>query len=621
MYWNICWLLTCVICLTSCDVVVPPTTSLNSDWWQHSVIYEIYPLSFKDSNGDGFGDFRGIIEKLDYIAKLGVTAIWLTPFMESPLRTDGYDISDYLKIESIFGTMDDFKDLLDKAHGKNLKVIMDFIPNHTSDKHIWFESSREQKSNKYIDYYIWRNAKNHDDIMQNSSIIPEEPNNWRIIYGNGDDNSSWIWDDMRNQFYFTQFDQNLPDLNLRHTSVLKELKSVLEYWLNLGIDGIRIDALRYLFEDIEMDNEPLIDVLKSVSYDNLNHIYTVDQYEVYDLLTEWRKILDDIKKKDNKTRIIMTDSHSNNSVLFEYYNCGIEIPTNFNLMDLVKIPGYTVDEWDLEIRKFITEMPKGGTFNVILQTHDQPRISSDFIDGMNALSLFLPGVAIVYYGGEIGMQNTQYEGVHFAKSPMQWDDTQNAGFSTHSTWIPVHSNYETINVKKESIDPKSYLSFFKSITALRQTETFKRGGLATYNFNNTVYVLIRFLPGNYSNYTLIINMDSELQQICLSDQIPDLDNNLTVYSGSGNSNFNAGNIISANQLIILSPGATVILTENTATTHSPSTSRIQTRLSPTSSWTLTSPSQDSTIPSSAIQLCISFLVLLLCLVISKICNV
>ncbi|VVC39721.1 Glycoside hydrolase superfamily,Glycosyl hydrolase, family 13, catalytic domain [Cinara cedri] len=587
-WWNIFWLVTCIR-FTYCGNIAPPTTSLNTDWWEHSVIYEIFLLSFKDTDGDGSGDFKGVIEKLDYIVDLGVTAIWLTPFMKSPLKSGGYDITDYLNVQTVFGTIDDFKDLLSEAHKKNIKVIMDFVPNHTSDEHPWFTNSIK-KNDKYANFYIWKDAKNQAEVLKNNEIKPEVPNNWKRICSYGNDTSAWIWHPIRKQFYFTQFAPNLPDLNFRNEDVQKEMRNVLNYWLNLGVDGIRVDALKHVYETEDLLDEPVIDPTKLVDYMNLDHIYTVDQEEVYDLIEQWRLLMDDIKKPYNNTRIIMTESFSSNNILFKYYEKGAQIPSNFNLMDAKPVRNVSVI--DSKIRNWITQMPNGAIYNVVLQNHDWKRIPTRFgtelIDGINALSLFLPGVSIIYYGQELGMEDIPSD-VNYSRSPMQWDDTKYTGFTdannTHGPWIEVQTNYKTRNVQNESNDPKSYLNFYKSVMKLRQTETLNRGGLATYIFNDTVYVLNRFLPG-FNNYTLVINMNINCsKQVRLSDQIQDLQDTLTVVVGSENSNFNSGKMISVTEPLILNPGATIILTENT-------------------------PPSNSTMPSSGMQSCTSFIVLL-----------
>ncbi|XP_022175216.1 maltase 2-like [Myzus persicae] len=592
MYWT-CLIITCIQ-LTYCKVIVPPTGVL--DWWQNSIIYEIFPLSFKDSDGDGSGDFKGITQKLDYLVDIGVTAIWITPFFESPLESAGYDITNYLDVQNIFGTIDDFKDLLNDAHSKNLKVIMDFVPNHTSNKHIWFEKSVNNETD-YTNYYIWKDAKNQDEVIKNNSIIPIVPNNWQRIC---DDASAWIWHNTRKQFYFTQFVPNLPDLNFRNEKVHEEMKNILNYWLELGIDGVRIDALKHVYESEEMKDEPIIDSNMAINYNNLNHIYTADQDEVYDLIKEWRLLLDDFKQNEN-TRIIITESYSSNSVLFKYYTSGAQIPTNFNLLGDYH---YTPKDYEREIENWITKMPLGATFNSVLQNHDKIRFPTSYgtelIDGMNALSLFLPGVAIVLYGGEIGMEDIA-DKINYARAPMQWDDTKNAGFtnSTHEPWVAVNPDYVTRNVQSESYNPKSYLNFFKSISKLRQTETFKKGGLAMDIFNDTVFVLNRFLPG-HENYTLIINMDTNYtQHVRLSDQIQYLNYSLAVVVGSENSNFNPGNLILTAEWLHLSPGATIVLTDSNSIDETATGSKHS---------------------SFSTQLYITLKVVLLCLFFTKICS-
>uniref|UniRef100_A0A2S2Q740 alpha-glucosidase n=1 Tax=Sipha flava TaxID=143950 RepID=A0A2S2Q740_9HEMI len=381
----------------------------------------------------------------------------------------------------------------------------------------------------------------------------------------------WIWHETRKQFYLCQFCGNLPDLNFRNEKVHIEMKKILRYWLDKGMDGIRIDALKHIYESEQLQDEPMINPAGPVKHWNFYHYYTVDQDEVYDLIKEWHQLLNEYKQKDNFTRIIMTESYSPNDILFNYYSSGTEIPTNFKLMPYNQLLNSTIT--DIEIRKWITEMPENATYNVVLQNHDNKRICTlygcEFIDTMNALSLFLPGVAIVYYGGEIGMEDIPVE-INYARAPMQWSNTTYAGFTDgdkNKPWIDVHPSYVTRNVEDEYNDPKSNLNFFKSVSKLRHTDTLKKGGLATYIFDQ-VYVLTRYLPRN-ENYTLIMNMGSRSQTVCLADQIPRLYGSLTVVIGSENSNFNPGNIISTDSLT-LNPGASIIVTDKYATANSSS---------------------------------------------------
>ncbi|XP_050541274.1 maltase 2-like isoform X2 [Daktulosphaira vitifoliae] len=546
IYFKLIIVLFYCFCTTSRSVYLLSSID-NIEWWQNSVIYEIFLMSFKDSNSDGIGDLNGVTQKIEYLSNLGIDAIWLTPFYQSPLESSGYDITDYESILPIFGNINDFKNLVKSAHEKDIKVLIDFVPNHTSNKHVWFKKS-VKKIEPYTNYYIWRNAKNHEDVIRNIST-PIVPNNWLRMYPNGDDVSAWIWNDERRQYYYTQFSINLPDLNYRQSSVHKQMNNILKYWLELSIDGIRIDALKHVYEKYTTENESLINPNGPYSYDNLNHTFTTDQIEVYDLIKEWRNLLDTYSSKDGNKRIIMTESYSPYNVLSMYFKNGAQIPTNFNLIK--KDRSNLAFELYQSLQDWFTKMPP-NSFNSVLQNHDVPRISSQYgsqyLDNLNVLQLFLPGPCIMYYGGEIGMDDFDNLSNDIQRTPMQWDNNSYAGFTdgNKKPWIPVNPNYIYKNVMIESNVQKSHLNFFKTVSMLRHLSAFKNGGCVVYNFFNTIIVIHSF----------------QIKQVNLSCQIKNLSEKLSVVVGSKDSGFEVGDQINSSMNFTMKSFSAVILTDS-----------------------------------------------------------
>ncbi|CAH0386141.1 unnamed protein product [Bemisia tabaci] len=263
--------------------------STQLEWWETTLLYQIYPRSFKDSNADGIGDLKGICEKLDYVKSIGVDAIWIQPFYKSPMFDMGYDVEDYKAVDPTFGTIEDFKELQKAVKDRGMKLILDYVPNHTSDKCEWFKLS-ERRIEPYTDYYIWKDPKRINDT--HTTV----PNNWKSIFPG----SMWTWSDIRKQYYLHQFSAQQPDLNYRNPKVKKEMEGVLRFWLDLGADGFRVDAVSHLYEAAHFMDEP-----PSLNWDTFR-IYTFEQPECVDLVKEWRAVLDEYSKKDGKPSLIIT---------------------------------------------------------------------------------------------------------------------------------------------------------------------------------------------------------------------------------------------------------------------------------------------------------------------------
>lgn len=468
---------------------------MNKAWWKEAVVYQIYPRSFNDSNGDGIGDLQGIISRLDYLENLGVDVIWLSPVYASPNEDNGYDISDYYAIMSDFGTMKDFDELLQKAHEHHLKIVMDLVANHTSDEHQWFIDSRKSKDNPYHDYYIWR----------------DQPNNWGSVFGG----SAWQYDENLNQYYLHNFAIKQPDLNWENKAVRDDLYKMMRYWCDKGIDGFRMDVISMISKD---QRYPDALVPEGAVYGDPTP-YTVDGPRIHEFLQEMNR---EVLSRYDLFTVGETPGLSVDRALKYVQEDRHELEMVFTF-DHVSLDGGDYGKWSqkrtdlVELKKAIMKWVKGcengGWNSLYLDNHDQPRAVSRFGDDgeyreMSAKCLALTlhlmrGTPYVYQGEELGMTNYHFtsleecrdieeinaykdlvtdrsiysdqemlenissKGRDNARTPMQWDDSQNAGFTTGTPWINVNPNYKTINAAAQVNDPNSIYNFYKQLIALR----------------------------------------------------------------------------------------------------------------------------------------------------------
>lgn len=468
---------------------------MNKAWWKEAVVYQIYPRSFNDSNGDGIGDLQGIISRLDYLENLGVDVIWLSPVYASPNEDNGYDISDYYAIMSDFGTMKDFDELLQKAHEHHLKIVMDLVANHTSDEHQWFIDSRKSKDNPYHDYYIWR----------------DQPNNWGSVFGG----SAWQYDENLNQYYLHNFAIKQPDLNWENKAVRDDLYKMMRYWCDKGIDGFRMDVISMISKDQAFPDAP---VPEGGLYGD-STAYTVDGPRIHEFLQEMNR---EVLSKYDLFTVGETPGLSVDRALKYVQEDRHELEMVFTF-DHVSLDGGDYGKWSqkrtdlVELKKAIMKWVKGcengGWNSLYLDNHDQPRAVSRFGDDgeyreMSAKCLALTlhlmrGTPYVYQGEELGMTNYHFtsleecrdieeinaykdlvtdrhiysdqemlenissKGRDNARTPMQWDDSQNAGFTTGTPWINVNPNYKTINAAAQVNDPNSIYNSYKQLIALR----------------------------------------------------------------------------------------------------------------------------------------------------------
>ncbi|XP_076288783.1 alpha glucosidase 2 [Lasioglossum baleicum] len=480
---------------------------LNKGWWKNMVFYQIYPKSFKDSDGNGVGDLKGITSKLQHFKDIGVGGIWLSPINKSPQVDNGYDISDFRDIDEIFGTLADFDDLVNQAHSLGLKVVLDLVPNHTSDKHVWFQQSVEGIE-PYKDYYVWHDCT----MMDDGTIIP--PNNWASVF-NG---SGWTWDDTRQQCYYHQFYEQQPDLNYNNTAVQREMKDIITFWLDRGLDGFRIDAVPHIIEGDISKDEPTVNVPGAKPTDHVSFIHTLtkDQPGTYDIIQSWRTHVDNYAQQKNRNEVLlMTEAYTSLDNTIKYYKYGSNVPFNFKyITDASSTSSATkfqqiADTW-------LQAMPQNGTANWVMGNHDRNRVPTRYPgrgDQMIMLEMILPGVAVTYYGEEIGMVDYTETGHGTGdfrdgcRTPMQWNAENKAGFTTNTmTWLPVNPNYVTVNVEAQKKEPTSPLNMYRELIKLRNTDVLRKGDVTTAVLSSDVFVVARNLSSN--TVALLINFNN-----------------------------------------------------------------------------------------------------------------
>nr|KAF6448831.1 solute carrier family 3 member 1 [Rousettus aegyptiacus] len=398
------WLtVTSVLVLIGATIAIIAISPKCLDWWQAGPMYQIYPRSFKDSNKDGNGDLKGIQDKLDYITTLNVKTVWITSFYKSTLKDFRHGIEDFREIDPIFGTMKDFENLVAAIHDKGLKLIIDFIPNHTSDKHAWFQLSRN-RTGKYTDYYIW-----HDCVQENGITTP--PNNWLSVYGN----SSWHFDEIRNQCYFHQFTKEQPDLNFRNPDVQEEIKEIIQFWLAKGVDGFSFEAVKFLLEAEHLRNE--IQVIKTqipdtvTQYSELYHDFTTMQVGMHDIVRNFRYIMDQYSTEPGRYRFMGTEAYGDSiDKIVMYYGLPFIQEADFPFNDyLTRLDTPSGDRVFEVITSWMEHIPAGKWPNWMIGGSDRARLTSrlgkEYVNIMNMLLFTLPGTPITYYGEEIGMGN------------------------------------------------------------------------------------------------------------------------------------------------------------------------------------------------------------------------
>jgi alpha-glucosidase len=518
-------------------------------WWQTGVVYQVYPRSFQDTDGDGVGDLRGIRARLDYLAGLGVDAIWISPIYPSPMADFGYDVADYTGVDALFGTLADFDELLEAAHAKKMRVILDFVPNHTSDLHPWFLDSRSSRSSPKRNWYLWHDALPPGDDWQPAST--RLPNNWTSNFGG----SAWEWDAPTEQFYLHSFLKQQPDLNWRNPEVRAAMYMAMRFWLDRGVDGFRMDVLWLLIKDAHFRNNP-----PDPDYTGLQHdhaatlpVFTADQPETHEIVAEMRLILDAYPDTliaaagAGSHRVLIGEIYLPLDELVKYYGqpmepgvaqpgtpqlTGANLPFNFHL---IQTP------WNASaVAGIITDyerlLPAGGWPNYVLGNHDQSRLATR-IGAAQArvaamLLLTLRGTPTMYYGDELGMPDAHISpdqvrdpaeknepskgrGRDPERSPMPWVNAPNAGFTLPGAtpWLPLIDDWQNKNAATESRDPKSVFTLYRKLLHLRrQHDTLHAGSIADVRAEGNILRFRRVaLEGGVSvDFQVLLNFGNEV---------------------------------------------------------------------------------------------------------------
>jgi oligo-1,6-glucosidase len=523
---------------------------MTKKWWKESVIYQIYPRSFMDSNGDGIGDLNGIIQKLDYLKDLGIDVIWLCPIYDSPNADNGYDIRDYRKIMAEFGTMEDFYRLLACAHAKGIRIVMDLVVNHTSDEHEFFQKSKQTPENEYRDYYIWREGKNG-----------KEPNNWGSTFGG----SAWKYEKSVGKYYLHLFAEKQPDLNWENEKVRNQIYDMMKWWLDKGIDGFRMDVINCISKDQSFPDGPKLPGSQYAS----SFPYVANRPRVHEFLQEMnRKVLShyDIMTvgetggvtTEEAIKYTAEDRHELNMVFqFEHIDLGMNENGKWND---IPVP---IDQFKKIITKWQTELNGRAWNSLFLSNHDQARQVSRFGDDgkyrvesaklLGTLLHTLQGTPFIYQGEELGMTNVKFDSIEDyrdietlnvyrefternpnskdeimryihqrsrdnARTPMQWSNSANAGFTSGKPWIKVNPNYTQINVQDELKDKNSVLNYYKKLIRLRkQYEVIIYGDFEVVKDEGPLYCYRRTLDDE--KLLVLLNFSADETELTLADNI------------------------------------------------------------------------------------------------------
>ena len=503
-----------VALITVAIVLVITATGEGETWYRKGVIYQCYPQSFQDSDGDGMGDLEGIRSRISHFKELGVKGVWLNPIYPSPNRDNGYDVSNYTSINPKYGDMNDFKRLLTELHDNDMHLILDFVPNHTSDEHPWFKESRSNKTNSKRDWYVWADGLGPG--------LP--PNNWLSVFGN----MSWSYDEGTGQWYYHQFFSHQPDLNYNNPQVRQAMKDVLKFWLELGVDGFRVDAIKFLLEDPQLQNETTnpsfndSECSSTYCYNSLIHNLTTNYPGIHEICRDWRSLVNQYSVQDRSEKIFIGEIYDNIDTVMTYYgdmSNEFTFPFNFFLLTNSDWSGPNVN---CLVRNWLDKMPASATANWVLGNHDNSRIATKAgIFRARALALLiltLPGTPFVYYGEEILMtdvyvpidkRHDPYEGRDAERTPMQWNTSNHSGFTFPGTepWLPLATNYSTYNVQVEKADTSSTFSLYKKLLELHGTEEgLYDGEYMCLNATQDLLVYLRWVDSSddYKEYYIIV---------------------------------------------------------------------------------------------------------------------
>jgi alpha-glucosidase len=446
-------------------------------WWESAVIYQVYPRSFQDTNGDGIGDLPGIEQRLDYFVDLGVDAIWISPIYPSPMVDFGYDVSDYTGVHPMFGTLADFDRLIAAVHDRGLKLLLDFVPNHSSDQHPWFVESRSSRTHPKRDWYIWRDAGPDGG----------PPNNWISDFGG----SAWAWDEATGQYYYHAMLVEQPDLNWRNPDLKAAMLDAMRFWYDRGVDGFRVDILWHMIKAKDFPDNPA-NPNWTPGMADMNRVlqsHSTDQPEVHGIAADMRALADSYGAHGNE-RLLVGEIYLPIDRLMEYYGTAsapeVQLPFNFQLIEAA----WEARSLHALIADYEAALPAGGWPNWVLGNHDRPRVAARLGEKQARVAamllLTLRGTPTIYYGDEIGIglveippdrvadpREVREPGMGFGRdpvrTPMAWDAIVHAGFTTAVPWLPIHADWRTRNVAVQSADPASILSLHRDLLRLRRT--------------------------------------------------------------------------------------------------------------------------------------------------------
>jgi alpha-glucosidase len=497
---------------------------MTARWWQTGAIYQIYPRSFQDTNDDGIGDLKGIERRLDYLADLGVDAIWISPIYPSPMVDFGYDVADYCGVDPLFGTLADFDDLLAQAHARGLKVLLDFVPNHTSDRHPWFVKSRSSRNNPKRDWYIWRDP------------TPDggPPNNWISDFGG----SAWEWDEATRQFYYHAFLKEQADLNWRNPAVRAAMYDVMRFWFDRGLDGFRIDVLWHMIKAADFPDNPPNPSFQPTMGDmhRVLQLYSTDQPQVHGIAADMRAIAESYGDAGRGERVLIGEIYLPVERLMLYYGrerAGVHLPFNFQLIDA---------PWDARalatlIADYEAALPPGGWPNWVLGNHDRPRVAAKRGQAQARVAamllLTLRGTPTLYYGDELGLADVAILpadvqdprelrepglglGRDPVRTPMAWDASANAGFTTAKPWLPLNADSPSRNVARMADEPHSILNLYRRLLALRRAHrALSIGGFSLLNVKEDVLAYER--RHGAERLLVVLNLGGQPLRIALPD--------------------------------------------------------------------------------------------------------
>jgi alpha-glucosidase len=495
-------------------------------WWQTGIVYQIYPRSFMDSNGDGVGDLEGIRARLDYLVWLGVDAVWISPIYPSPMADFGYDVADFCDVDPRFGTLAAFDALVRDAHDRGLKVILDYVPNHSSDRHPWFVDAKSSRDSRHREFYVWHDGKPGGGL----------PNNWLSEFGG----PAWTWHRETGQYYLHSFLASQPDLNWRNPELRAEMLKVLAFWLDRGVDGFRVDAIHHLIKDDQYRDNPANPSYQpgQAPHRSLLRVYSTDRPEVHQAIAQMRAVVD--RYPD---RLLIGEAYLPFPRLMSYYGThlgGMHLPFNFHLIRAA---------WDAPVlaalaRAYEAALPEGAWPNWVLGNHDRPRVASRVGPAQARVAamllLTLRGTPTMYYGDELGMTDVPMApadvqdpweknvpglglGRDPERTPMQWSSAAHAGFSTARPWLPVADDFRSVNVDSERNDPRSMLSLCRALIALRrQRPALTLGGYAPLDLAAAAEgwsVLGYRRDRGEDRIAVLLNLGAEAQRVSLPDAL------------------------------------------------------------------------------------------------------